>query len=365
MIGVICVICGRHLLEVHLRKARIRGLEVLGGRSDEQAQQPALESKAEELHAVTPKRSAERLFESYRRLGRVTGGGGRPWISYVADGGYLWLEHYPGPGPDKVLNAHLHAVFGIYEYWQATRSPAARQLLNGAVTTMRKNLPEYRRPGGISLYGLTTRTKNPKYHEIHIWQLDLLAHISGDGYFARIREICDRYGVLLIMDEVMTGFGRTGEWFAVDRLGIEPDIICMAKGIASGFPFAAVGTRREIDAKWVTGSHSGSSNGTATLTSNPRPTIETPRSSLASAAIRTPRSTRGTAPPTTSSRGTRPTTPGTRRTRRASSSCWRGDGPRSSPTRTPIFTSPSPRPSPPSPGERWLRGRHGHALPCR
>jgi 4-aminobutyrate aminotransferase len=78
-----------------------------------------------------------------------------------------------------------------------------------------------------------------------------------DGVAARCRE----NGILLVADETQSGFGRTGRMFAAEALEIEPDIICMAKGIASGFPFAALGTRRELDEKWATGSHSGSSNG--------------------------------------------------------------------------------------------------------
>ena len=124
--------------------------------------------------------AAERVFTSFLRLGQSR----TPWVAYVDGRGFLWLEHYPLPDPDHVLNAHLHALFGIYEYWQATRSPTARRVLNGAVTTMRKNLHRYRRPGGISVYGLRSRTQNPKYHEIHVWQLNLLARISGDDYFS-------------------------------------------------------------------------------------------------------------------------------------------------------------------------------------
>ncbi|MFT4656830.1 MAG: 4-aminobutyrate aminotransferase [Candidatus Aldehydirespiratoraceae bacterium] len=78
-----------------------------------------------------------------------------------------------------------------------------------------------------------------------------------DGVAARCRD----NGILLVADETQSGFGRTGKMFAAEALEIKPDIICMAKGMASGFPFAALGTRRELDEKWATGSHSGSSNG--------------------------------------------------------------------------------------------------------
>lgn len=59
--------------------------------------------------------------------------------------------------------------------------------------------------------------------------------VPPDDYWPRVREICDRYGILLISDEVMSGFGRTGKWFAVDNWGVEPDIITLAKGITSGY----------------------------------------------------------------------------------------------------------------------------------
>jgi 4-aminobutyrate aminotransferase len=74
-------------------------------------------------------------------------------------------------------------------------------------------------------------------------------------------ERCRAHGILFVADEVQSGFGRTGTMFAVEQLGIEPDIICMAKGIASGFPFAALGTRRELDDRWPTGSHGGTYGG--------------------------------------------------------------------------------------------------------
>ena len=74
-------------------------------------------------------------------------------------------------------------------------------------------------------------------------------------------ERCRAHGILFVADEVQSGFGRTGEMFAVDHYGIEPDVICMAKGIASGFPFAALGTRRELDDRWPKGSHGGTYGG--------------------------------------------------------------------------------------------------------
>lgn len=71
--------------------------------------------------------------------------------------------------------------------------------------------------------------------------------VPQDDYFARIREICDKYEVLLISDEVITGFGRTGRWFGLERYGIEPDIIQFAKGITSGYiPLGGIGVADTI-----------------------------------------------------------------------------------------------------------------------
>lgn len=71
--------------------------------------------------------------------------------------------------------------------------------------------------------------------------------VPPDDYWPRIRQICDRHDVLLIADEVITGFGRTGDWFALSRYGIEPDLLTFAKGITSGyFPLGGVGVASRI-----------------------------------------------------------------------------------------------------------------------
>jgi taurine--2-oxoglutarate transaminase len=71
--------------------------------------------------------------------------------------------------------------------------------------------------------------------------------IPPDGYMQGIREMCDRYGIWLIADEVMTGFGRTGEWWAVNNWNVVPDLLTMAKGLTSSYlPLGAVGMRRAI-----------------------------------------------------------------------------------------------------------------------
>jgi 4-aminobutyrate aminotransferase-like enzyme len=97
----------------------------------------------------------------------------------------------------------------------------------------------------------------------------ILEPVLGEGgyipapqeFLDGVVERCRTHGILFIADEVQSGFGRTGKMFAVDHYGIEPDIICMAKGIASGFPFSALGTRRELDDQWPKGSHGGTYGG--------------------------------------------------------------------------------------------------------
>jgi taurine--2-oxoglutarate transaminase len=71
--------------------------------------------------------------------------------------------------------------------------------------------------------------------------------IPPDGYLQGVRELCDRHGILMICDEVMSGFGRTGRWFAVDHWGVVPDLITLAKGLTSSYvPLGAVGMRPHV-----------------------------------------------------------------------------------------------------------------------
>jgi 4-aminobutyrate aminotransferase len=91
----------------------------------------------------------------------------------------------------------------------------------------------------------------------------ILEPIQGEGgyvipprsWLRALREICDEFGILLVFDEVQTGFGRTGEWFAAQALGVEPDVVCLAKGIANGFPLGATAARQELMSQWGAASH--------------------------------------------------------------------------------------------------------------
>ena len=71
--------------------------------------------------------------------------------------------------------------------------------------------------------------------------------IPPESYWPRVREICDKYGVLLIIDEVICGFGRTGAWFASEQFGVEPDIMTCAKAITAGYiPMGGVIAKADI-----------------------------------------------------------------------------------------------------------------------
>ena len=92
--------------------------------------------------------------------------------------------------------------------------------------------------------------------------------IQGEGgyvvapsiFMQELRHLCDRHGILLVVDEVQSGVGRTGKWWAVEHTGVQPDMVCLAKGIASGMPLGITMTRAEI-MDWVPGSHASTFGG--------------------------------------------------------------------------------------------------------
>jgi len=77
------------------------------------------------------------------------------------------------------------------------------------------------------------------------------------GFIQALREICDEYGILLILDEIQSGFGRTGTFFAADQEGVLPDVMTMAKGIASGMTISGIAYQSKFSSKWRTGTHGG------------------------------------------------------------------------------------------------------------
>jgi 4-aminobutyrate aminotransferase len=145
-------------------------------------------------------------------------------------------------------------------------------------------------PGGIFVapfpyayrYGMDAETVT----NFALRELDLILHtqtapqetaamiiepVLGEGgyvpappqFLQGLRRICDQHGILLIIDEVQSGFGRTGKFFAHEYAGIQADIMVMAKGMASGFPISGIASTREIMSKWQVGTHGGTYGGNA------------------------------------------------------------------------------------------------------
>jgi predicted acetylornithine/succinylornithine family transaminase len=102
----------------------------------------------------------------------------------------------------------------------------------------------------------------------------LLEPVQGEGgvlpadpqYLRDVRALCDERGLLLIMDEVQTGFGRTGQWFGFQHAGVVPDVVTMAKAMGNGFPVGAVWARREVAGVFRPGDHGSTYSGTALAT---------------------------------------------------------------------------------------------------
>src|ERR1700690_4327942 len=84
--------------------------------------------------------------------------------------------------------------------------------------------------------------------------------VAPDIFMQELRRICDKHGILLVADEVQSGGGRTGKWWAIEHTGVHPDIVCMAKGIASGMPLGIMMSRADI-MDWVPGSHASTFGG--------------------------------------------------------------------------------------------------------
>ena len=87
--------------------------------------------------------------------------------------------------------------------------------------------------------------------------------VPPDGFLPALRELADRHGILLIVDEVQTGFGRTGRFFATEWTDVAPDVVIMAKGIASGLPLSGILARRPLLDSFAPGSHGGTYGGNA------------------------------------------------------------------------------------------------------
>lgn len=97
--------------------------------------------------------------------------------------------------------------------------------------------------------------------------------IPAPNFFPRLRDLCDRYGIMLIVDEVQSGAGRTGKMWAIEHEGVEPDVVCFAKGIGSGMPIGGI-VARERDMIWRRGSHGSTYGGNPVACASALATIE-------------------------------------------------------------------------------------------
>ncbi len=146
-------------------------------------------------------------------------------------------------------------------------------LVPGVFHTPFPNL--YRRPAGIAADEYAVETA--RHIENVIFRTEMAPEecaaifvepIQGEGgylpappaFMQELRRICDRHGILLVVDEVQAGMGRSGKWWSVEHTGVEPDMVCIAKGIASGMPLSALITRAEI-MDWPPGSHASTFGG--------------------------------------------------------------------------------------------------------
>lgn len=114
-----------------------------------------------------------------------------PWSTMILDGGLLFEEYAGNEKPLVVLNGHIFAIFGLYDYWRWTGDDTVRSYLDGGAQQVLTMMPSIRKGGDVSYYCAdrpfcaTPRWQNQKYHVIHSWQLDTLARLTGDDRFAQ------------------------------------------------------------------------------------------------------------------------------------------------------------------------------------
>ena len=218
----------------------------------------------------------------YERLAGLMPGG--PWSAFLANSGAEAVE--AAVKLARVATGRPAIIAFRYGFHgrtaQAMALTAAKDVYRGAFEPLPGSIYHasypycYRAPGG----GHDPSACTCDWEE----QLDLLFHqlvfpdkvaaiivepVIGEGgylvpppdFLPRLREITKKHGILLIADEVQTGFGRTGEIFAVRHWDVEPDIIVMAKGIASGLPLSGILARKEIMDRLPAGSHGGTYGG--------------------------------------------------------------------------------------------------------
>jgi len=140
--------------------------------------------------------------------------------------------------PRHEVDHHARQLFALVFLQEVPRARDRRvRLALGARDALLEETIELEGPSSIAAFFLETVTGTNG------------VLIPPDGYLQGVRALCDRYGILMVCDEVMCGFGRTGEWFAVNHWGVVPDLISMAKGLTSSYvPLGALGMRPHVAA---------------------------------------------------------------------------------------------------------------------
>jgi 4-aminobutyrate aminotransferase len=110
--------------------------------------------------------------------------------------------------------------------------------------------------------------------------------VPPPSFLPGLRQVCDEHGILLVADEVQSGFGRTGKFFAIEHFDVTPDVIIMAKGLASGFPLSGIAAPRALMARWMPGTHGGTYGGNPVSCAAAEATVRVLRDGLVENAAR-------------------------------------------------------------------------------
>jgi D-glucuronyl C5-epimerase C-terminus len=139
-------------------------------------------------HHPADQADADLVFTTFERIGP----GPFPWVSQVTRNGHIWFEHFAGGYHEHVLNAHLWATFGLYDYWLIAPSPTSLRFLEGGVTTMRDQAHKFRRPGTFAWYCLVHKVAHAKYQGFVVRELQSLGRTARTPYFSRLAGLLHR-----------------------------------------------------------------------------------------------------------------------------------------------------------------------------
>ena len=186
-------------------------------------------------------------------LDRLLGGGGRVFFANSGaeanECAFKLARKWAGPGRYAVVSAYGSFHGRTLATLHATGQPEKHEPF--------QPLPEGFRHVALGDLGALDRAVGPDVAAV------LLEPLQGEGgvneapagYFAAVRQLCDERGVLLVMDEVQTGLGRTGRWFGFEHFDIRPDVVTLAKALGNGVPIGACWARADVAAAFVPGDH--------------------------------------------------------------------------------------------------------------